>query len=99
MACSCLHKITSHGNFATWAFNSAKHTIASIHPNNAMDLKLQVPTPQSNFSRSGNEPFFPLVIVLLIILVIPILLKKLKLPGLVGLVLVGDFLGQFSSKL
>ncbi len=99
MACSCLHKITSHGNFATWAFNSAKHTIASIHPNNAMDLKLQVPTPQSNFSRSGNEPFFPLVIVLLIILVIPILLKKLKLPGLVGLVLVGVFLGQFSSKL
>ena len=76
----------------TWAFSSVKHTIAFTHTNNAIDFKLQVPTLQSNFFRFGKKLVFSLVFLLIIILVIPILFKKLKLPGLVGLVLAGVFL-------
>jgi Kef-type K+ transport system membrane component KefB len=41
----------------------------------------------------GNEPIVPFAILLVVILVVPILFEKLKLPGLVGLLAAGVVLG------
>ena len=64
-----------------------------------MDLILQVLALQSNSSLFGKEPIFPFVILLFVILFIPILFERLRLPGLVGLVLAGVVLGQSGGKL
>ncbi|WP_088243054.1 cation:proton antiporter [Calothrix rhizosoleniae] len=64
-----------------------------------MDLILQVLALQSNSSVLGKEPISPFVILLLVILVIPILFEKLRLPGLVGLVCSGVALGPFGANL
>lgn len=42
----------------------------------------------------GNEPIVPFAILLVVILVVPILFEKLKLPGLVGLLAAGVVLGS-----
>ncbi|KJH72910.1 cation:proton antiporter domain-containing protein [Aliterella atlantica] len=41
----------------------------------------------------GNEPIVPFAILLVVILVVPIVFEKLKLPGLVGLLAAGVLLG------
>ncbi|NRB06625.1 MAG: cation:proton antiporter [Richelia sp.] len=64
-----------------------------------MDLILQVLALQSNSSLFGKEPILPFVILLLVILFIPILFERLRLPGLVGLVLAGITFGQSGGKL
>ncbi len=64
-----------------------------------MDLILQVLALQSNSSVLGKEPILPFVILLLVILIVPILFEKLKLPGLVGLVCSGVALGPFGGNL
>jgi len=64
-----------------------------------MDLTLQVLTLPSNSSVLGREPIFPFVILLLVILVVPILVERFRLPGLVGLVCSGVVLGPFGANL
>ena len=46
-----------------------------------------------------EEPSFSFAILLLVILVIPLLFEKLKLPGLLGLLVAGVCLGENGLKL
>ncbi|MEM6755242.1 MAG: cation:proton antiporter, partial [Cyanobacteria bacterium P01_C01_bin.38] len=41
-----------------------------------------------------NEPIIPLAILLVVILVVPIIFERLRLPGLIGLILSGILIGQ-----
>ena len=41
-----------------------------------------------------NEPIIPFVILLVVILVVPIIFERLRLPGLIGLILSGILIGQ-----
>lgn len=41
----------------------------------------------------GKEPIVPFAILLVVLLVVPILFERLRLPGIVGLVLSGLVLG------
>ena len=64
-----------------------------------MDLILKFLALQSNSSMFGKEPIFPFVILLFVILIVPIIFEKLRLPGLVGLVLAGAGLSQFGDNI
>ncbi len=58
-----------------------------------MELILQVLELESNSQVLGKEPIVPFAILLVVILVVPILFERLRLPGLVGLVFSGIVLG------
>jgi Kef-type K+ transport system membrane component KefB/nucleotide-binding universal stress UspA family protein len=58
-----------------------------------MELILQVLALESTSQVLGNEPIVPFAILLVVILVVPILFDRLRLPGLIGLVLSGVVLG------
>ena len=58
-----------------------------------MELTSQFLALEQNYSVLGKEPIVPFAVLLVIILVIPILLERLQIPGLVGLVLSGVVLG------
>ncbi|MBE9211875.1 cation:proton antiporter [Plectonema cf. radiosum LEGE 06105] len=46
-----------------------------------------------------KEPIFPLFLILVVILVVPILFERLRLPGLIGLILSGILIGNFGWEL
>ncbi|MEO0838856.1 MAG: cation:proton antiporter, partial [Cyanobacteria bacterium J06643_5] len=46
-----------------------------------------------------KEPIIPFVILLVVILVVPIIFERLRLPGLIGLILSGILIGQSGSDL
>ena len=46
-----------------------------------------------------KEPIIPFVILLAVILVVPIIFERLRLPGLIGLILSGILIGQSNSDL
>ncbi|MDY6898821.1 MAG: cation:proton antiporter [Cyanobacteriota bacterium] len=46
-----------------------------------------------------KEPIIPFVILLVVILVVPIVFERLRLPGLIGLILSGILIGQSDSDL
>jgi Kef-type K+ transport system membrane component KefB/nucleotide-binding universal stress UspA family protein len=58
-----------------------------------MELISQFLALEQNYSVLGKEPIVPFAVLLVIILVVPTLLERLQIPGLVGLVLSGVVLG------
>ncbi|OUL24452.1 cation:proton antiporter [Nostoc sp. 106C] len=58
-----------------------------------MELISQVLALEPTSQVLGKEPIVPFAILLVVILVVPILFERLRLPGLVGLVLSGVVLG------
>jgi Kef-type K+ transport system membrane component KefB/nucleotide-binding universal stress UspA family protein len=58
-----------------------------------MELISQVLVLEPNSQVLGKEPIVPFAILLMVILVIPIMFERLRLPGLVGLVFSGLVLG------
>jgi Kef-type K+ transport system membrane component KefB/nucleotide-binding universal stress UspA family protein len=69
-----------------------------------MEPVLQVLALELNYPVLGQEPVVPFAILLLVILVVPILFERLRLPGIVGLVFAGLVLGPsgwnlFNAKL
>jgi Kef-type K+ transport system membrane component KefB/nucleotide-binding universal stress UspA family protein len=58
-----------------------------------MELVLQVLALESTSQVLGKELFVPFAILLVVILVVPILFERLRLPGLVGLLASGIVLG------
>ncbi|MCV3216304.1 cation:proton antiporter [Plectonema radiosum NIES-515] len=58
-----------------------------------MELISQVLALEPTNQVLGNEPIVPFAILLVVILVVPILFERLRLPGLVGLVFSGVVLG------
>jgi len=58
-----------------------------------MELISQVLALEPNSQVLGKEPIVPFAILLVVILVVPILFERLRLPGLVGLVFSGVVLG------
>jgi Kef-type K+ transport system membrane component KefB/nucleotide-binding universal stress UspA family protein len=58
-----------------------------------MELLSQVLALEPTNQVLGNEPIVPFAILLVVILVVPILFERLRLPGLVGLVFSGVVLG------
>lgn len=58
-----------------------------------MELVLQVLTSEPTSQVLDREPIFPLAILLVVILVVPTLFERLRLPGLVGLLAAGVVLG------
>lgn len=58
-----------------------------------MELISQVLGLESTSQVLGKEPIVPFAILLVVILVVPILFERLRLPGLVGLVFSGVVLG------
>lgn len=58
-----------------------------------MELLSQVLVLEPTSQVLGKEPIVPFAILLLVILVIPIMFERLRLPGLVGLVFSGLVLG------
>ncbi|MBD2355665.1 cation:proton antiporter [Tolypothrix sp. FACHB-123] len=58
-----------------------------------MELISQVLTIEPTSQLLGKEPIVPFAILLVVILVVPILFERLRLPGLVGLVFAGVVLG------
>jgi Kef-type K+ transport system membrane component KefB/nucleotide-binding universal stress UspA family protein len=58
-----------------------------------MELILQVLALEPAFQVLSKEQFVPIAILLVVILVVPILFERLRLPGLVGLLLAGLILG------
>jgi Kef-type K+ transport system membrane component KefB/nucleotide-binding universal stress UspA family protein len=55
---------------------------------------LQLLAQESATQVLGNEPIVPFAILLVVILVVPIVFEKLRLPGLVGLLAAGVALGS-----
>jgi len=55
---------------------------------------LQIIAQESATHVLGNEPIVPFAILLVVILVVPIVFEKLRLPGLVGLLAAGVALGS-----
>lgn len=53
----------------------------------------------TNITEVLSEPIVPFAVLLLVILSVPILFEKLKLPGLIGLLVAGVVLGPFGLKL
>ncbi|MBD2570561.1 cation:proton antiporter [Anabaena lutea] len=64
-----------------------------------MELLLQVLASEPTSQVLGKEPIVPFAILLVVILVIPILFDRLRLPGLVGLVCAGVVLGPSGWRL
>ncbi|MBD2448494.1 cation:proton antiporter [Nostoc sp. FACHB-152] len=69
-----------------------------------MEPVSQVLALELNYPVLGQEPVVPFAILLLVILVVPILFERLRLPGIVGLVFAGLVLGPsgwnlFNAKL
>ncbi|BAY13532.1 cation:proton antiporter domain-containing protein [Calothrix sp. NIES-2098] len=58
-----------------------------------MELILQVLALEPTSQLLGKEPIVPFAVLLIVILVVPILFERLRLPGLVGLVFSGVVLG------
>ncbi|MUG97572.1 sodium:proton antiporter [Scytonema sp. UIC 10036] len=58
-----------------------------------MELTLQVLALEPAFPVLSKEPIVPIAILLVVILIVPILFERLRLPGLVGLLLAGLVLG------
>ncbi|NDJ25005.1 universal stress protein [Nostoc sp. B(2019)] len=59
-----------------------------------MELILQVLALEPTSQVLGKEPIVPFAILLVVILIVPILFERLRLPGLVGLVFSGLVLGS-----
>ncbi|PMB41969.1 sodium:proton antiporter [Fischerella thermalis CCMEE 5319] len=59
-----------------------------------MELMLQVLAVEPTAQVLAKEPIIPFAILLVVILVVPIIFERLRLPGLVGLVLSGVLLGR-----
>lgn len=59
-----------------------------------MQLIAQILAVESPAQVLGNEPIVPFAILLVVILVVPIIFERLKLPGLVGLLAAGVVLGS-----
>jgi Kef-type K+ transport system membrane component KefB/nucleotide-binding universal stress UspA family protein len=59
-----------------------------------MELIFQVLAQEPTTQVLGKEPIVPFAILLVVILVVPILFERLRLPALVGLVLSGVLLGS-----
>ncbi|MBD2480656.1 cation:proton antiporter [Planktothrix sp. FACHB-1365] len=52
-----------------------------------------------NFAEVLAEPIVPFAVLLLVILTVPILFERLKLPGLIGLLVAGVLLGPYGLKI
>ncbi|PLZ98547.1 sodium:proton antiporter [Fischerella thermalis CCMEE 5198] len=59
-----------------------------------MELMLHVLAVEPTAQVLAKEPIIPFAILLVVILVVPIIFERLRLPGLVGLVLSGILLGR-----
>jgi Kef-type K+ transport system membrane component KefB/nucleotide-binding universal stress UspA family protein len=59
-----------------------------------MELMSQVLALEPSVQVLSKEPIVPIAILLVVILVVPILFERLRLPGLVGLLLAGLVLGS-----
>lgn len=64
-----------------------------------MELTLQVLALEPAFQVLSKEPIVPIAILLVVILVVPILFERLRLPGLVGLLLAGLVLGPHGCNI
>ncbi|MBD2432324.1 MULTISPECIES: cation:proton antiporter [Fischerella] len=64
-----------------------------------MELMLQVLAVEPTAQVLAKEPIIPFAILLVVILVVPIIFERLRLPGLVGLVLSGIVLGRHGWNL
>lgn len=64
-----------------------------------MELISQVLALEPTAQVLGNEPIVPFAILLVVILVVPILFERLRLPGLVGLLASGVVLGPHGWNL
>ncbi|MER3491283.1 MAG: sodium:proton antiporter [Mastigocladus sp. ERB_26_2] len=64
-----------------------------------MELMLQVLAVEPTAQVLAKEPIIPFAILLVVILVVPIIFERLRLPGLVGLVLSGIVLGRYGWNL
>ncbi|MCP6758568.1 MAG: cation:proton antiporter [Fischerella sp. CENA71] len=64
-----------------------------------MELMLQVLAVEPTAQVLAKEPIIPFAILLVVILVVPIIFERLRLPGLVGLVLSGVVLGRYGWNL
>ncbi|MFH7025539.1 MAG: cation:proton antiporter [Heteroscytonema crispum UTEX LB 1556] len=64
-----------------------------------MELISQVLALEPTSQVLGKEPIVPFAILLLVILVVPLIFERLRLPGLVGLVLSGVVLGPHGWNL
>ena len=60
---------------------------------------LQVLAVEPTAQVLAKEPIIPFAILLVVILVVPIIFERLRLPGLVGLVLSGIVLGRYGWNL
>lgn len=69
---------------------SLHHRFEQVLP---MELQSQVLALEPTNQVLGNEPIVSFAILLVVILVVPILFERLRLPGLVGLVFSGVVLG------
>lgn len=58
-----------------------------------MELIFQLLAVQTASEAAGKDPIIPFVILLLVILVVPLIFERLKIPGLVGLLAAGVILG------
>jgi Kef-type K+ transport system membrane component KefB/nucleotide-binding universal stress UspA family protein len=59
-----------------------------------MELIFQVLAQEPTSQVLGKEPIVPLAILLVVILIVPILFERLRLPGVVGLLAAGVVLGS-----
>ncbi|KOP22707.1 sodium:proton antiporter [Hapalosiphon sp. MRB220] len=64
-----------------------------------MELMLQVLAVEPTAQVLAKEPIIPFAILLVVILVVPIIFERLRIPGLVGLVLSGVVLGRHGWNL
>lgn len=58
-----------------------------------MELTFQLLAVKTASEAAGKDPIIPFVILLLVILVVPLIFERLKIPGLVGLLAAGMILG------
>lgn len=58
-----------------------------------MELTFQLLAVKTASEAAGKDPIIPFVILLLVILVVPLIFERLRIPGLVGLLAAGVILG------
>ncbi|RAM51662.1 MAG: sodium:proton antiporter [Hapalosiphonaceae cyanobacterium JJU2] len=63
------------------------------------ELMLQVLAVEPTAQVLAKEPIIPFAILLVVILVVPVIFERLRIPGLVGLVLSGVVLGRYGWNL
>lgn len=64
-----------------------------------MQLVSQILALEPTSEVLGKEPIVPFAILLVVILVVPIMFERIRLPGLVGLLVAGVVLGPNGLQL